>query len=368
MQTLITGSPGAGKTLYAIAKLIRPMLGQSVKVTLDDGTVKEYPRKVYTNIKGLLLEHDLVEAGPIWEGNEKAGWKQGEGHRQGWHNWHEWAPPGAILVVDEFQRIWPVRPNGAPVPPDVSAMDTHRHMGVDFILITQKFSFDRHIEGLIGRHLHVRRVANMHAALVYEWDHCSRSLLYRNSMAKTPWRFDKSVFKLYHSADAHTSQPRKVPPLLWVVLAAVAIGAWKIPESVARIAGKQEQHQQRMALHTGKLKQADGKGASQAVQGAKAAGPAVAPSLGSDAPSVVPSAPSRTLAGCVTARNVCRCFDHDGAVMEAETKACQGRDGPMLEVEAKGGGVVAGASAAQDADVLAFMSGRKPIRPLVGWK
>lgn len=367
MQTVITGTPGAGKTLYAISKLLRSMLGQKVSVTLDDGKVVEYERKIYTNISGLTIEHELVENGAAWEGNDKAGWKQADGgNKLGWHNWHEWAKPGAILVVDEFQRTWPPRPNGAPVPPDVSAMDTHRHKGVDFILITQSPNrFDSHIAGLVGRHLHVRRLANMHAALVYEWDHLSRSLIYRNAMSKTPWRYDKSVFKLYHSADAHTKQPRKMPTLVWVVLAALVIGAWKIPESVARISGKQEEHQSRME----KLGLKSGAAVpNQTARAAEPLAPAPLPvSAQLGAASQEPAKPAELeVAGCIQVREVCRCFTSDGKALKPGPGQCEGASGSGPLATSRQSGGSPGGSARDDGAVLAFMSGRKPLTPLVG--
>jgi zona occludens toxin len=119
--TVITGTPGAGKTLYAISKLIRPLLGTTVTRTLPDGSKEELPRTIYTNISGALFDHELID-------------DRADG---GLRNWHEWAKPGAVIVYDEFQKAWPPRPNGARVPDDIQALDTHRHMGVDFILITQ---------------------------------------------------------------------------------------------------------------------------------------------------------------------------------------------------------------------------------------
>lgn len=369
MQTLITGTPGAGKTLLAISKLLLPMIGQTVKVTADDGTVTEYPRVIYTNIKGLLIEHELVEAGAAWEGNDRAGWTQAEGgNRKGWHNWHEWAKPGAILVVDEFQRVWPPRPNGAAVPPDISAMDTHRHMGVDFILITQNANnVDRHIIGLIGRHLHVRRVANMHAAIVYEWDHCSRSLLYSKAVSKGPWKYDKKVFRIYHSADAHTKVPRKVPTLVWVVLIAMGIAAWKIPESVARIAGKGEEHKLRFASETEKLGlKRSGSAASAPVVaggGTQAHSPAVPVPVPGAAD--IPAAP--VVAGCMTIRRLCRCYDTAGRVVDAVPVMCTAESElPRLESERPPAGRPAASNPGVDGAVLASMTGRRPLLPLMG--
>lgn len=323
MQTLITGTPGAGKTLHAIEKLLLPLVGKTITQTTDDGAKVEIPRRIYTNIKGLQIEHELVENGPAWTSG-RDGFTQGEGHRKGWHNWHEWAPPGAVLVVDEFQKTWPPRPNGAAVPPDVQAMDTHRHMGVDMILISQNpNNFDRHIAGLIGRHLHVRRIANMPLAIVYEWDHCSRTLMFSKSVAKAPWRYNRKVFKLYHSADLHTKQPRKVPPLLFVVVLALLAVPVMIPNAISRVTGKQEEAQKRSQDHSAKAAGAKADRASAAPHEAAAA-PVPLPPPGSAlvaASSGLAGPPAYT--GCIASPTRCQCFDTGGAPVAVAEDVCR---------------------------------------------
>ena len=242
MITLITGTPGAGKTLYAISKLILPVVGSQVSRTFDDGTVEHLPRTIYTNINGLLVDHELIGPGGDWEQGKDKEWQLkpiGEG--QGLRDWHQWAAPGSIIVYDEFQRVWPPRPNGAAVPPDLGALDTHRHMGVDFVLITQSpNNHDRHVQGLVGRHLHVRRFGNSGLTVVYEWDHCSRQLLYSKSIAKSPWRYDKKVFKLYKSAEVHTKSPRRLPALFLFIAAGIGASLYLIPSTYQRIAKHSE--------------------------------------------------------------------------------------------------------------------------------
>lgn len=203
MITVITGTPGAGKTLYAIEKLLLPVVGKTVKGRDADGNEIEHERTIYTNINGLQIDHELIDGG----------------ENQGLRDWYKWAKPGALIVFDEVQKVWPPRPNGSKIPEDVQTLDTHRHLGVDFILITQNvLNFDRHIHALAGRHLHVRRIANMPLATVYEWDHVSRGLLYSKSMVKHPWRYSSKVFKLYKSSELHTKVPRRVPGLVWFLL------------------------------------------------------------------------------------------------------------------------------------------------------
>ncbi len=223
MITLITGTPGAGKTLYAISKLLRDLVGSVVAGVDDSGNKTEVPRIIYTNINGLLIDHELIDGGA-------------EG---GLANWHKWAKPGSVICFDEVQREWPPRANGSKVPDYISALETHRHMGVDFIILTQNpMLLDRNVLALVGRHLHVRRFGGMGAALVYEWDHCSRQLLYSKALKKFPFKYDKSVFKLYKSAELHTKPKISIPPLVFVVIVALICAAVFIPQTYSRIANK----------------------------------------------------------------------------------------------------------------------------------
>ena len=90
MITIITGTPGAGKTLYTIEKLLQPLVGATFTYTNDQGQEVTAPRTIYTNINGLLLDHEKIDGGD----------------NQGLRDWHQWAKPGAVIVFDEVQRHW----------------------------------------------------------------------------------------------------------------------------------------------------------------------------------------------------------------------------------------------------------------------
>lgn len=227
MITLITGTPGAGKTLYAISKLLRSLVGSVVKSTDQNGQPVETPRRILTNIPRLLLDHELI--GPDAGG--------------GLADWHLWCQPGDVIAYDEVQRCWPPRANGSKVPDFISALETHRHKGVDFILITQHpMLLDRNVRALVGRHLHVRRIGGMGASIVYEWDHCSQSLMYSKALKKSPFKYDKSAFNLYLSSELHTKPKTSVPPLLYVVGLAIVGAVVLVPTLMNRIAAKGASH------------------------------------------------------------------------------------------------------------------------------
>lgn len=299
MITVITGTPGAGKTLYAIEKLLLPLIGKTVKGRAEDGSEVEHQRTIYTNINGLQIDHELIDGGD----------------NQGLQDWHKWAKPGSVIVFDEVQKVWPPRANGSKVPEHVQELDTHRHKGVDFILITQSvMNVDRHVHALGGRHLHVRRVGNMKAAVVYEWDHVSKSLMYSKSISKSPWRYSSKVFKLYKSSELHTKQPRKTPSLVWFILFGLVALAWAAPTFYGRM-----QDRMKPVVH------ADGVRAQQQHKSApgspaKSAEATAAPVA--SMPTAAPDKPVPKLAGCVRSASRCSCYDDAGQVMATEPGTC----------------------------------------------
>lgn len=308
MITIITGTPGAGKTLYSIEKLLLPIVGKTVKGRDENGNETEHPRTIYTNINGLQIDHELIDGGD----------------NQGLKDWHKWVKPGAMIVFDEVQKVWPRMPNGSKIPDDIQELDTHRHKGVDFILITQTvMNVSSHIHGLVGRHLHVRRVGNMKASIVYEWDHCSKSLQYSKSISKAPYRFGSKVFKLYKSSELHTKVKRSVPTLVWFILVGVCVAAFGGPAYFQRMkektqgggAAAQKQEQKHVSpTQTNDPTKPLQVGSAQSVAQAAVAAP------------VEPEKP--VLAGCIASATQCVCYTDKAEQVELEPGQCQQKTAP----------------------------------------
>lgn len=202
MIILITGTPGSGKTLFAVAELLA-------------GQFKDRPLLVNA-IPQLLLPHQAISDQDV-------------------ERWHEGGVPtpdgapsfdvkNAVIVVDEVQRIARPRPASQKVPDWIAALETHRHKGVDLIIITQHPQLlDVNIRRLVGRHLHVRRTFALKSAVVYEWDHCENPGNVKHATTRL-WRYPKKAFELYKSSELHTKAGGRVPPVVIVViLCAVAI-------------------------------------------------------------------------------------------------------------------------------------------------
>lgn len=290
MITVITGTPGSGKTLYCIQKLLLPIVGTHVAQDVD-GVTTMHPRTIYSNINGLMLDHELID------GSDTGGLR----------NWHEWAKPGSVIVFDEVQKIWPPRANGSKVPEDIMALETHRHMGVDFILITQGPALiDRNLHMLCGRHLHVRRVANLPFATVYEWDAMARTLNYKAAVNREKYWYNKKVFQLYKSSSLHTKQPRRVPAVLWGLLFAVGLVAWKGPQVYQHIYGEKPPVVVEKKPDT-----------------QKPAAPASSPAPAAVAPALLAQPDPPKVSGCIKTAVRCACFTETGDQVEMGAEYCE---------------------------------------------
>lgn len=188
MIELITGQPGAGKTLFALTRI-------------EDKARKEGRPVFFSGIKGLTLPWTEIEP----------------------EKWAE-CPPGAIVVIDECQRVLRPRMHGSKVPAYIEAMETHRHQGIDIVLITQHpMLLDANVRRLVGLHFHVVRTFGFNKSTVHEWagvkENCDKN---RDDSTRHDFRYPKKVFEWYESAQVHTHKPR-LPARVLVLVAIVVL-------------------------------------------------------------------------------------------------------------------------------------------------
>lgn len=302
MLTLITGTPGAGKSLHAVWEFARKVPGSTVE---NQG--EAVPRRLLSNVKDLLVEHERIEAAEL-------------------ENWHTWAKPGDVILFDEVQEVWRPRGLGSKVPECIAALETHRHMGVDIILITQHpMLVDPNIRRLVNQHLHLRRITRT-CAMVYEWDHCANPGMVKTCVSSRVWWHPKKAYSLYKSAQLHTKTTARMPKVLWLGVAALAGLAYAGPYAWNRIsgsfgAGKPEATAKAPATPEPAFGQLQGPGplASAAPPEAGASAPEAAafgasPSQGAK--------PARAYAGCSIFRGQCACYDDEARRVKVEPEIC----------------------------------------------
>ena len=195
MIYLITGLPGNGKTLYALD-------------FVNKLATKDARPVFYARIRGLKLPWSLIDP-------------------------YEWpkCPANSIIVIDECQQsadpsdpkspsLFGVRQRGAVVPPWAAALETHRHSGVDIVLITQDpMLLDAHDRKLVGVHFHVKRQFGMQRATIHEFNSCRPNVAAScTGSIRHEYSYNKDVFAWYESAEVHTMK-RRVPARVWLLLA-----------------------------------------------------------------------------------------------------------------------------------------------------
>lgn len=306
MLTLITGTPGAGKSLYAVWKLAR-----HVPETTIEQNGESIKRRLFSNIKNLLVEHTHIEAADL-------------------DCWHTWAKPGDVILFDEVQEVWRPRGLGTKVPDCIAKLETHRHMGVDIILVTQHpMLVDPNIRRLVNQHMHMRRLAGK-VSMVYEWDHCSNPQQTTTCVHSGLFWFPKEAFSLYKSAQLHTKPTSRLPKIAYVGLAASAALVYAGPTAYSRLTGA-FQPQGLASKSTPKAGAQDPKHwdlevtadgqLRPKVMGAPPAKPGQpGPVSGTEQ---VAAAPLRTV-GCITMAGRCECFGSDGHRTDATPDVCEG--------------------------------------------
>jgi len=191
--TLVTGLQGNGKTLFCI---------DAVKALAE----KEGRPVYYHGITDLMLPWTPLEKQEDWPD----------------------VPGGSIVVLDEAQKAFRTRANGATVPRHVSELETLRHRGISLWLITQHpMLIDNNARRLCGRHLHLVRKFGAQASVLHEWnavrENCDKPAGRKDSQRKT-FNFPKSVYGLYKSAEVHTVK-RKIPPKVLAIIPMVLFAA-----------------------------------------------------------------------------------------------------------------------------------------------
>lgn len=229
--TLITGTPGAGKTLFALETLLKALkidpagrTPEEIKALVREQKVRPV---VVIGVEGLMPGLFEEWADPL--------------------NWQD-AEDGTLFLVDEVWKWLGSHDLSRKQDPRVLAFAEHRHRGMDFIFTCQMPSqLLAHIRGLVSPHFHVTRKFNTSLTLTYEWPHIvddPNSIGMKDRAQERPFKHPKHIFDLYQSATMHTMK-RRIPPKLVILgagvaamLAVVGFSAWRVLDGAGALIGE----------------------------------------------------------------------------------------------------------------------------------
>lgn len=306
--TLVTGTPGAGKTLHAVSTLLPAFAAQSIGASNR--------RILVDGIKDLIVDHEMMPPTIYNAMTEKI-----TCDGQGVLNWWEWCKPGDVIVIDEVQRMWRPRGNGSKVPQMIAELETHRHRGVDFIIITQHpMLLDQNARRLVDRHIHIRRMWGGNRAVRYEWDHCSSPDKVGDA-GKSYWPYPKDAFKYYKSSELHTKQGGKAPAALFIF----ALAVFALPAAayfgVSGVKGMLSPVPKDAHLAASNSLSTHAKQSAKGETVSVASGPlAVVPLV------ATPAQPEKTVVvfqGCISTVKRCQCFTVDGLAAKVDESMCR---------------------------------------------
>lgn len=230
MITLITGAPGAGKSAALVSLLSELSKGRAIYASgIPELAIPHFD-----------LDQLFEDAYPVDHPARVAYKLQAGKECQGPNLWPELVPDGSLVVIDEVQRVWRPRGPGSKVPLDIAALETHRHRGLDFYIITQAPRLvDSNVRGLVGRHVHLREIGIL-GRWWYEWPECAEqcSNTWKSAPIKKRYRLDKSVFSKYKSASVHIKPIRSLPWMLVVLVVALALAGFLVWRSYKVITSK----------------------------------------------------------------------------------------------------------------------------------
>lgn len=224
MITLITGAPGSGKSLLLVDEFLTKAKEEGRAIVAD-------------GIPELVIEHEPAETVDKWTKSVE------DASSQTGSKLVYTFPQGSLVVIDECQRVFRPRRAGSTVPAEVAAFETHRHQGLDFVLITQHPGLlDANVRRLVGRHLHIRDLGFL-GRWVYEFPEATEPDRYKSAAVKRKWSLPKKSFSLYKSSSLHVKPVRGFPTALKVLAVAVVLlvgGIYYASQSISKKLNPQE--------------------------------------------------------------------------------------------------------------------------------
>lgn len=201
---LITGTPGAGKTLNTL-RMVHKRAEEEDRNVFYYGIdlIRDNPAKIdfsrWIEMQGVDTANELGAITP--------------------HSWQQ-APDGAIILIDECHFYYPPASPNAKLPDFIMDFAIHRHRGFDIYLITQgPARINSAIKDWVSPHIHFRKIWGR-VVRSYENEVCVNDI--RNVRAisdaaiKRRVSEDKRWFGAYVSASVHTKNKRTPIKLLFM--------------------------------------------------------------------------------------------------------------------------------------------------------
>jgi zona occludens toxin len=357
MITLITGTSGSGKT----AKIVHYL-----------STVKDRP--IYTmGIRGLKIPHQPTPPVAEWTTQEPT--PEDPSISRAVFTF----PEKSIIVIDEAQDLFRPRMNGSKVPDIVAAFETHRHLAIDFILITQSPTYlDAQIRRNLDKHWHIHK--HPFGKTLLEWAACGdpESKADRDRAVSVPYKPPKAAFSLYESTKTgtHTQTKRTLPKSVYMAATAIIALLVLVPYIYSRISDRVHPKDSLLAQKpkpinpVADMPSSGIPAGSQILTSLEQTIPAI-PDRPETAPMydnlrVVKSMPQ--IQGCIEAGDTCKCFTQQGTKADLSSKACHDwvhnrPFNPYLEnvsIAAAGGGGTPPTTQHRDIEIPEKLDGSQP--------
>jgi|GEM_PF-6624474 len=197
---VITGTLGAGKTLFAVQQADLLVKSGQAAVVYQLGINEPDTRKL--PMLPFPIEEWAVRA-------DKGELKN------------------AVIIVDEFHKWMPARGPGRP-PKWIEEMAESRRRDVRWILLTQSGDFDHFLKGTrLNKHFHLSRKGYLNRSTILEWSERFVNNPADNKEARkeailTNWWHPKQYYDWYVSAAAHRFKIR-LPWRIWATLILVPV-------------------------------------------------------------------------------------------------------------------------------------------------
>ncbi len=226
--TLVTGGPGAGKTAWLVSQLIQMKVQQPHRRLLAHG-IKEF-KLSHEQIFCRNPNCEMCSDNDIFQQSLK--YPESSKDLLFVEEWHQWKRPYDLIVIDEAQRAWKSKPGA--VLDSIALLDTHRHSGIDFWLLTQSPKL-LHVDVrvMVTRHIHL--VSKWNGRKEYEWSEVSDNVQSTLSAVERSYSLPTHVYNFYKSAEIHTKQDKRKPITFYVMLAAIMFALVAISFTVIRI-------------------------------------------------------------------------------------------------------------------------------------